>query len=252
MKSTGFYLALLFALSATSPIMAEPPKTTLPSLSVRYKTVSRKRAGRYDVSVRYPVFAGSSPVVRLANDSLRTFAQSSATRFIQEAETDYATQGNMGVSNGYTLDLSPVISLSRPDLISVYFARSTYEGGVHPNFEYVSHAFGIVNGKAKQLALADLFVKARDPYAVLSPIALPKLKAKGASSVTSGEIKRLDKTVLRAWVLTPRAITLLFEPYAVASYAEGPYEIKIPLRDMADNWNTVGPLRGLLEAQPEP
>jgi hypothetical protein len=250
MKSTGFYLALLFAFPATSPVLAAPPKVTAPSLSVRYETIHKKRAGRYDISVRYPVFGGSSPVARLANDSLHTFARSSTTQFIQEAETDYANQGNMGVSNGYTLDLSPVISLARPDLISVFFARSTYHGGVHPNFEYVSHAFGIVNAKAKLLALADLFDVGKDPYATLSPVALPKLKARGASSVTSGEIKRLDKKTLRAWVVTPRAITLLFEPYAVASYAEGPYEIKIEFRELADAWDDKGPIRSLLEPSP--
>lgn len=246
MKSVYCYIALVLALCVASPVAAAPPKASATVLTVQYKSIYKKRAGRYDISVRYPIFAGTSPVARLANESLRLYATSSVSKFIQQAESDFAEQGNLGPSNGYSLELKPVISLARPDLISVYFNRDTYMGGAHPNTEYPSQSFGLVNGKAKRLTLADLFDKNKNPYAVLSTVTLPKLKARGASSVTNGDIKMLGKENLREWVLTPRTITLLFAAYDVASYAEGPFITKIELYELKSDWDTNGPLKELL------
>ncbi|MBC8138038.1 MAG: DUF3298 and DUF4163 domain-containing protein [Fibrella sp.] len=246
MKSVYFNLALLVLFCVPSASIATPPETNTPVLRVRYISIRKERAGRYDISVQYPVFAGSSPMARLANESLRAYAVSSTDKFIQQAESDYAEQGNLGPSNGYSLELKPTVSLAHSGLISVYFSRYTYMGGAHPNTEYPSQSFGIVGGKAKRLVLADLFDKNKDPYAALSSVALPKLKARGASSVTQGSIEKLDKEILRDWVITPRGITLLFAPYAVASYAEGAFITKIGFRELNGTWGVNGPLKGLL------
>ncbi len=239
------------ALAPFSPAFSAPQKTeTKPSatpLSVRYRILQKKRAGRYDIVVTYPVFAGMSPLIPLANRSIREYAVQTVATFVREADAEYHEFGAAAPGNGWFLELHPHVSLARPDLISVYFDRDTYMGGPHPNSEYLSQSFGIVHGKAKQLALADLMRPGQNAYDVLSPVTLPRLKARGASSVVDEDgIKKLNGETLHSWCLTPNGLTLLFAPYEVASYAEGSYIVKLPFAELKSNLDPQGPLRNLV------
>ncbi|MBC8142664.1 MAG: DUF3298 and DUF4163 domain-containing protein [Armatimonadetes bacterium] len=241
-------LVLLLA-SVPAAAFAAPLKPA--TLAIQYKTLTGKKVNRYEYRVKYPVFSETgSPVARLANASLRAYAVKEVADFLKyEAESwrEYRAKEVREVPI-YDLDITPIVSVARPDLISVHFGQYSYQGGAHPNTWYPSQSFGVISGTAKKLTLSDLFAPGTDPYKPLSTIAIPELKKRGASSVTGEkpEITTLTPTVLRNWTLTPSGITLLFSPYEVASYAEGAFVVKCSwseLEKTAGLSSVIKPLR---------
>ncbi len=254
MKLLFVAFATLQCLLIPLTVRAAPPVPSaivVPKRQARYVTFRKKRAKRYDISITYPVFSARSPVSRLANRSLREYAEHEAAKFIRLSleDSDAGGQGTRGPGGAYELEIHPAITLARPDMISIYFSRYSFSGGVHPNTDFPAFTFGMIDGAAKLLALSDLFTRGTDPYAVLTPVTLPKLKALNASSVVGEDsIKKLDRDHLRNWCVTPAGITLLFAPYDVASYAEGAFPTKIPFAELRGSLDAAGPLRAILPA----
>ena len=244
-------IAVLAALLVALPVSvshARPQKTgAASSLTVTYRTLKRSKPKLYEASVKYPVFAGSSPVVTLANRAVRAYAEKEVAQFVKDSEADLKDRAANNVpGSNYELEISPVISLARPDLISITFNYYTFMGGAHPNHDYPAMNFGMVGGKAKLLELRDLFVPGFNPYGGLDKYIVPQLRKQEASSITEGEIKTLDKNLLRSWNVTPRSLTFSFAPYAVASYAEGDFEAKCTFTALKSVLNLQGPLRPVL------
>src|SRR5690606_9688715 len=74
-------------------------------------------------------------------------------------------------------DAKPHITLAEPHLISVHFAISSYMGGAHGMLNFDGHTFGIVQGRARELKLRDLFRGGNQDVKALGPLLLAKLKA---------------------------------------------------------------------------
>lgn len=247
-------IAALSALSLVSPAPAAPQQSAARAAqNIIFRSgkikISRKIQKKtiFEVSASYPVFKEDSALVRFANSQLESYVRRAAREFAQNAQSDYSDPSLRKVIPGaYSQEITPVVAIARPDLISVYFIRYEYTGGAHPNTDYPAQTFGIVDGKPKQLTLRNLFGKAHDPYGSLTTIALPELKIRNASSVTNGDIKRLSPKVLRNWAVTPGGITLLFAPYDVASYAEGPFLVKCSFQKLVEYLDNNGPLKSLL------
>jgi hypothetical protein len=104
----------------------------------------------------------------------------------------------------------------------------------------------MVQGRARPLKLRDLFRGGNQDVKALGPLLLAKLKAgPRASFVKDGTIKSIDAAKVD-WALTRGGITFLFPPYAVASYAEGPHQVKVLYSELQERLNPQGPLNGLL------
>ena len=226
-----FVIACFPALACALPVAVSAAPQTL---AVRYETVTRKEPRRYDISLTYPVFAPLSPVARLANRTVKRYAAESITAFVRlEAESwrEYRKREKPGdlATGQFVLELKPVVSLARPDIISLYFNRYSSTGGVHPNTNFAGFTFGSVSGAAKRLALSDLFTPPANPYTALSQIVVPELRRRNASWFAGDEPdhKTLSPATLTDWVTTPAGITLLFAPYQAGSYAEGAYIVKV-------------------------
>jgi len=221
---------------------------------LRFTMVTTKHRGpQWSTAVAYPRFDGGSPLAALANRTIATREVADAVLFGQMAADHLKTLGPPPFP--YYHDAGATVSLADPALISVYFDTEEYSGGAHPNQTYVAYTFGIVGGRPAVVTLQDLFRPGDDGPKTASGLLIARLRNNpDASFVRDGTVKSIDFTNntggfhvgATVFVVTPHAIAFLLAPYAVASYADGSFLVKIPFDEFGGRLNTQGPLRPVL------
>lgn len=226
------------ALAAGVCIALHAPFAALASaqVPVSWKTIRTDRDGLWKGRAVYPRFGGGGAVADLANKAAAKTAQDTLDEFRRAAS---GVRGKLQFL--YEMESLAIVSVATPQLISLYFDTTEYTGGAHGNRFYQPMNFAIVNGKAQRLKLQDLFKKGVDARQVVSDAVLPKLRDLKASAVVDGDITELPADLAESFVITPSGLTFLFEPYAVASYAEGSFIIKIPFEELRGSLLVGGP-----------
>ncbi len=237
MVSRAATLALVLAVSGLGFGQAK--------LGVVYKKLSKQREGYWSAVSTVPQFSGMTPLAKFANQVLENYATSGFDEFAKAVQ---ANMGNRKPQAPFQHLGKPYVSVARPDLISVYFDRSEYTGGAHPNRYFGAFTFALVGGKPRTLQLADLFRKDVDPLAVTSALVIPILREKKAAWVVDGTMKALDANQANNFVVTPTALTFLFEPYSAGAYAQGPFVAKVPFSEFGDSLDESGPLAPLMKS----
>jgi len=211
------------------------------------KAVTSNLRGRWEVTAKYPVFDSGTAVAAMANDVARNEAIRSVKDFISSARRDQKEFPQ--AMRPYYFSSKPTISVDLPDLVSFFGTVETYSGGAHGMQVFVPHSFARVKGKARALALKDLFVTGVDPLKIVSDLVITKLKQiPRADWVQNGEVKALTKAQGESFVVTKTGLTFLFEPYAMGSYASGPFLVKVAFSELKGKLDPAGPLRPLLSA----
>ncbi len=217
-----FALPLVFLAQTSSP----------PTVSFR-KTES-VRKDWYEMQAVWPQFKGNA-VADVANQHLGPSLIQAMDTFRKETVRDGKPMRPHAWAFGCT------VSIAQPELISIFGSTYWDTGGAHPNSILQGYNYGMVKGRAKRLVLADLLRAGVDPVAKASEWVLPKLKARGASSIVDGEITKLTQNQADNFVITPSGITWLLSKYEVASYAEGEFEVRVAWAEMAGSLNPSGP-----------
>ena len=248
----SFRTAVFTVFTLLIVLVGTPSETVAQNIPVRYERIAKKRARYYDISVRYPVFGGSSSVARFANKFMHDEETRSVKQFIEHSNENAKENWDFCPS-GFVLKLEPTVAVARPNLISLYLTGTIYGGGGGAGHapSFISDSFGVVNGKVRRLSLSDLFAKNVDPFVVLSAVTLPKLRAAGAWMVEEGMVDKLDKDRIRSWVVGPDGITLLFGPGNVGSNADN-YVVKIGFNEMGNALDKNGPLKDLFPKRSAP
>lgn len=130
--------------------------------------------------------------------------------------------------------------------ISIKFTFSIYTGGAHPNSFFVTKTYDTTSGKP--VSLASLFQPGKPYLNTLSKLSvdslitnspyLQELPAEEKNSeentkwITEGASAKEEN--YQDWVLKPDSLEIYFEPYQVASYAEGSQTVEIKLTDLKD------------------
>lgn len=136
----------------------------------------------------------------------------------------------------HSLDITPgVLYHYSSSLVSLSCLISTYSGGAHGMSWTMAHNLLIDGAKTTDLGLADLFKPDSGYLAALSTYCIEDLKKKEASSIVDGGITEFTDEQLSNFAISRAGLTVFFAPYAVASYAEGPFEVIVP-------WDTIAPL----------
>jgi hypothetical protein len=237
--------AMLLAASACSKPAEAPakaaggasaPLAAAPSASQPFNLKRSNASVEIDVSV--PAIPGGAK----AAERLRASLQTIATDFEKDAETQIAEMKKEGFeSQPYSLDIGTTIIHATPDVVSLLFALSDYQGGAHPNTVFKTETFDTATGSA--ITLADLFgadweasPNGREIAAALCADVKKRrdarLKEAGVDPMET-ECPSLKDV---PWNLAPSTETgkaagliFQFDPYAIGSYAEGPYQGLVPL-----------------------
>lgn len=231
--------ALLLPLFTSSPRPQVSNYSLLPQkapakAAVTWHKAQKSKKDEWSAFADYPQFHTGSATAKLANKELQSWAVKDVT--------DFANQWKNGIEKfvpdmTYAHESKATVSVNKPDLISLYFTTYEFTGGAHGNTFYTVMNYGIVNGKPRKLALKDIFLPGTDLIHTFDSIIVEDLRKKNASLVVDGELKNIDKRHLANWILTPSGITFLYEPYAVASYAEGVFMVKVPFEQLEGKLN---------------
>lgn len=57
---------------------------------------------------------------------------------------------------------------------------------------------------------------------------------------------RLDQEIIKVFVVDHESLIIIFQPYAVGGFADGPFTVKIPFTELVGKWQTGNPLEQYL------
>jgi hypothetical protein len=182
------------------------------------------------------------------NLCINTFVTSSLQRFRESAVASAIGKQKMkneGKSRAYwdSLAISHRVSLFTPDLLSLEFQFASYgAGAAHPNSNIKTMNFRL--RPSKELHLRDVFKPSTDYLAMLSSYCLDDIRKQQSHRQSDAGMgpdpfkSDHDEWLLKGTGATDRnyerfsftksGITIHFDPYQVACYAEGKYEVFIP------------------------
>ncbi len=197
-----------------------------------------------EASYSVPYFLTDAEAYRHISSEIQKEADEKESEFLKQAREFFSTGTSV---SGWQQSYSYTIDYYSQDLISLSGEVFSYTGGAHGNTYFVSLNYWIREGKAVKLGLADLFMPNSGYVKVLSNYCVNDLRKKGAAWIVNGEITAFQEKDLSVFALSPDGITFAFAPYAVGSYAEGPYFVVIPYSELESVLNKTGPLKRFLE-----
>jgi hypothetical protein len=118
-------------------------------------------------------------------------------------------------------------------LVSFTLGSYLYTGGAHGMYWTTPVNLGLVEGDAVPLEFDKLFTDTAAAVAIVSAHCMEDLKRQEASSVVDGTVTAFTAEDLDSFALSRQGLTIFFAPYAVASYAEGAFEVTVPWAPLA-------------------
>lgn len=197
----------------------------------------------------FPVFLpGGSPAYAALNTEIQRTLRSRAMEYTQQFVESAAELG-LEVAPQFAGEYAQTIAvgdhqirLLNDNLVSLLFLVTLYQGGAHGITTSLPLNLRILKAgeaqKVAPIALSELLAPGDAAWAALSDYVIAALKKKNASLVVEGQIKALKPEELANFTLSPRGITVYFDPYAVASYAEGAFDVFVPFDELASAFNT--------------
>jgi hypothetical protein len=138
---------------------------------------------------------------------------------------------------------SNIISINRPDAVSLYPSIYTYMGGAHPNRYYEPMTFAVGPDGPMRLKARDIF--AGDASVTSSAFLMPILRSREADfGFDPDNAARLSAGIADRFIITPAGISWVFSPYLVASYAQGDIIVKAPWGQVSPSLSSDAPLEG--------
>ncbi|MCX7285136.1 MAG: DUF3298 and DUF4163 domain-containing protein [Novosphingobium sp.] len=220
--------------TAVDAAPAPPPPT--PQTPVAAREV-REDNDIYEFSYAYPAAAGAIPALKALLD-----AELEKARAGLKSE---ATEGrNLARQNGfpfnpYSNSVEWKVVTDMPAWLSMSTLIGTYSGGAHPNYAFDSLLWDRVADMRR--APADLFVsKAALRDAIRDPFCkeLDRQRARKRQGQDAGEIDEFSKCIdpVAETVILGSSngkafdrIGVLVAPYSAGPYAEGDYEVTVPV-----------------------
>ncbi|MDX6695059.1 MAG: hypothetical protein QOF02_2662 [Blastocatellia bacterium] len=206
----------------------------------------RNRRLRYTIKASYPQIAGATDAKAVAfNQAIKELLTKEANGFKKAIEPpDRTTPAEVSEN---TFDVGYTIEHGGPDIISVSFGVSAYSAGAaHPNNYSMTFNYDLSAGR--RLALSDLFNPRSGYMQAISAYAVKALKKElGPDSdsewIATGAAPSSEN--YKSWNISRRGLVVTFDPYQVASYAEGEHVVVIPYAALKNFIKQDGPLATL-------
>ncbi|MCC6694531.1 MAG: DUF3298 and DUF4163 domain-containing protein, partial [Candidatus Hydrogenedentes bacterium] len=184
------------------------------------------------IGAGYPVFGwGGGAKEEALNRMVKEWVDRRISGFLKEAEEmvvpDFQAEFSIDIG-------AEVPHFASGGVTSILFYTYTYAGGAHGMTTYDCLNVDLSGEAPRSLGLEDLLVSPEIGLAKLSELCLADLKKQEASWVVDGTLASLGKDELAVITISPRGLTFYFEPYAVGSYAEGPYEVTLGFDVVSD------------------
>lgn len=242
-----------------------PPNVSIagaPADPIYFKTDSIKylsKKDRYDITAYYPQFTFEDGYGRAQFNALTAaFARTEAHRFLNEFKASGEDMSMINSSTKSEMFLSYMI-YDTMGFVSVEFSEYIYYLGAAHGFPATISK--IYSGRLHRwVTLADIFKPNTKYLEALSAICIPAVldslrsrtrESYAANPDTIGLAAALadiepsyrewvengaapEEKNYRSFVPTKEGLWIIFDPYQVASYADGPFEIFIPYHQLSD------------------
>lgn len=191
----------------------------------------------YQFDYSYPASAGAVPALKALLDADLEKTRSNLKTEATEAQK-LSKDGSFPF-NPYSHSVEWTVVTDLPAWLSLSTIVGTYTGGAHPNYVFDTLLWDRIAGKRR--APADLFVsKAALSAAIRDPFCkeLDRQRAKKRQGQDAGEIDEFSKCIdpVAETVILGSSngkafdrIGVLVAPYSAGPYAEGDYEVTVPV-----------------------
>jgi hypothetical protein len=216
------------------------------ALGPTYKINSIKTTKKdfYKTTLSMPVFSGSALADQVTK-AIDSTSRAAVAFWLKDSFNGMAPNEKPRLE--YFYQASPTVSLNTPNIISFYYTISTFTAGAHPMTVFEPHTFVLSGGQAKEVKFTDVFSPNVNAPTVVSNLVIGQLMTnERAEWVQNGQVKELTPSQLDNFVVTPTALTYLFNPYDMGPYAVGSFQVKVPFSDMKAVINGNGSLKSLL------
>lgn len=219
---------LLLTLIAATTAFATPV--------VKMKTITEKTK-TYEVDYEVPQFQNPTPVQRAFNERAMKYAKVDLDAFRKQVKEESA---GGPLPWGFTIKIHPRYLSDR--WFSWEIRGGQYTGGAHPNPITLSSLYDLKQGK--ELELKDLFRPGTPYLQTIADICRKDLKKRelGSDEAWQNKGSAPTKTNYQSFYIDGKTLTIVFGPYQVASYAEGPVLVSIPYADLKSIAADDGPL----------
>lgn len=198
----------------------------------------KESTDRYEFEFNYPAAADAIPQLKAKLDADLAEQRARLVTESREAADDAKKEGYPFNPHSFSTDWKVVTDL--PGWLSLSTTVSTYEGGAHPN--YVFDALLWDKAANRQIEAADLFTSKAALSKVIGPAFCDAIDSQRAEKRgerierESGDmftncLDPLDYTVIlgSAGKVGFDRIGVLVPPYEAGPYAEGSYEVTLPI-----------------------
>lgn len=129
------------------------------------------------------------------------------------------------------------------DLVSMFGELFVYDHLPHGYTRYEGKTYYRNNGTWKEVALKELFVtKAQKEF--LRSYCEQQLQKNTLTHLFGPDplIKRLKREYIQTFVIDDHFLIIVFQPYEVGGFADGPFCVKIPYEDLESHWAPGNPI----------
>lgn len=239
MKNRLIYL-LVILLCACAPLAHAAP------YGIEMKAEQQEVMEEGDVlltfDIEYPEISGlpDAAVMGTLNADLRAFAGSSFDELCLRAKEDYDTNPR---EEWYPYEIYTrcEVELCTDSLLSVFYSKSTYEGGAHGYTAGVARHYDLTTGNV--ILLESLVKDAGTFQKAVADALMEKINAENLAEEI-GYFDGYEETVaewpMHIALLTEDGLLILFNPYDLASYADGAQFLLVPYDAVEGLWNDAG------------
>ncbi len=226
-------------------------KTSYPCRLSTIAIFHEMKSGKFDVSVRYPLFCAEEQYAAL-NASLKKYMAHTLgnnANMLNEIEKEMLKNTPQGTKPDLPHDLTKTDELNihhfSPRFLSAYHVESSFTGGAHFNYYYFGETWWNAGGKAwRKIAMNELFTADTAYIQRLNALIVAKLTQQGSQFVVDGTITDFTNLLRKgrlAWVMRPAGITFIFAPLSVATFADGETAAFIPWKAIKQYVRKDGP-----------
>ena len=199
---------------------------------------------RYTIKAKYPQAVSASDArIQKLNQAIRVLI----TGQVNDFKKDFQSLQERTWSSGSTFEAEYSVLHSANEIVSVGFIIETYfEGAAHGNYNSLAFNYDLNSGQL--LKLADLFKTNSNYLKLISDYSVKALTKEFGTNADTEWIQRgagASEENYKNWNITSKGLIVGFDPYQVASYAEGPHEVVIPYSVLKNVIDPAGPLARL-------
>lgn len=186
---------------------------------------------KFTINARYPQVEGlyNTQSQNQINRSIKEIIDREVDTFKQEAINN-STLSNLE----YSLNTDYEVAQTTNSIVSILLKIYSFTGGAHGQNYNLTFNYDVLSNK--QLSLQDLFKPDSNYLQTLSDISIKDLLSQSQpnpyypdyakDTIQQGAFPKADN--FKLFTLERDGLVLIFDPYQVASYAEGTKKVKIP------------------------